>query len=79
MLKTKKLHRLMAGLLAVLMLCVSVPSVAFATEGNQETKSVGVNYWDIENNEQAGEGTVTVAGTATNVNTSALTDVPKGY
>ena len=41
MLKTKKLHRLMAGLLAVLMLCVSVPSVAFATEGNQETKSVG--------------------------------------
>ena len=79
MLKTKKLHRLMAGLLAVLMLCVSVPSVAFATEGNQETKSVGVNYWDIENNEQAGEGEVTVAGTATNVNTSALTDVPKGY
>ena len=35
MLKTKKLHRLMAGLLAALMICVSVPSVAYATEGGE--------------------------------------------
>ena len=35
MLKTKKLHRLMAGLLAALMICASVPSVAFA-EGNEQ-------------------------------------------
>ena len=33
MLKTKKLYRLMAGLLAALMICASVPSVAYATEG----------------------------------------------
>uniref|UniRef100_UPI002625143B vWA domain-containing protein n=1 Tax=uncultured Flavonifractor sp. TaxID=1193534 RepID=UPI002625143B len=44
-----------------------------------ETKEVGVNYWDIENNKQAGEGKVTVAADADKVNTSALTDVPEGY
>ncbi|MBS5431340.1 MAG: LPXTG cell wall anchor domain-containing protein [Lachnospiraceae bacterium] len=43
------------------------------------TKEIGVNYWDKENNEQAGEGKVTVAADAYNVNTSALTDVPAGY
>ncbi len=43
------------------------------------TQTVGVNYWDIVNNEQAGEGEVTVAADATNVNSSALTDIPKGY
>ena len=36
MLKTKKLYRLMAGLLAALMICASVPSVAYATEGGAE-------------------------------------------
>ena len=43
------------------------------------TQTVGVNYWDIVNNEQAGEGEVTVAADATNVNSSALTDIPAGY
>ena len=43
------------------------------------TKTVGVNYWDVENGKQAGEGEVTVDADATNVNTSALTDVPEGY
>ena len=43
------------------------------------TQEVGVNYWDIENNVQAGEGKVTVPADATKVNTSKLTDVPEGY
>ena len=43
------------------------------------TKTVGVNYWDVENSKQAGEGEVTVDADATNVNTSALTDIPEGY
>ncbi len=34
MLKMKKLYRLMAGLLAALMICASVPSTAFAAEDN---------------------------------------------
>ena len=37
MLKTKKLYRLMAGLLAALMICVSVPAVAFAEGGVRPT------------------------------------------
>ena len=40
MLKTKKLYRLMAGLLAALMICASVPSVAYATEGGAATVKV---------------------------------------
>ena len=40
---------------------------------------IGVNYWDVENNVQAGEGEVTVHEDAYNVNTSALTDIPEGY
>lgn len=43
------------------------------------TKEIGVNYWDVENNVQAGEGKVTVDVDAYNVNTSALTDIPEGY
>ncbi|HIR14515.1 MAG TPA: sortase B protein-sorting domain-containing protein [Candidatus Choladousia intestinavium] len=43
------------------------------------SQTVGVNYWDVENNVQAGEGEVTVASDANNVNTSALTDIPDGY
>ena len=43
------------------------------------TKTVGVNYWDVENNKQAGEGEVTVDADATNVNSGALTDIPEGY
>ena len=39
MLKTKKLYRLMAGLLAALMICVSVPAVAFA-EGDETGEGV---------------------------------------
>ncbi len=43
------------------------------------TKTVGVNYWDVENGKQVCEGEVTVDADATNVNTSALTDIPEGY
>ena len=43
------------------------------------TKEIGVNYWDVENNVQAGEGKVTVPANAYNVNASALTDIPEGY
>ena len=43
------------------------------------TKTVGVNYWDVKNDVQAGEGEVTVAADANNVNTSTLTDIPEGY
>ena len=43
------------------------------------TKEVGVNYWDVENNTQAGEGKVIVDKAATSVNTSKLTDIPAGY
>ena len=45
----------------------------------EETVEIGVNYWDVENNKQAGEGKVTVDADAYNVNTSALTDIPEGY
>ncbi|WP_190324862.1 hypothetical protein, partial [Mediterraneibacter catenae] len=45
----------------------------------EKTVEIGVNYWDVENNKQAGEGKVTVAADAYNVNTSALTDIPEGY
>ena len=45
----------------------------------EKTVEIGVNYWDVENNKQAGEGKVTVDAGANNVNTSALTDVPEGY
>ena len=43
------------------------------------TKEIGVNYWDVVNNEQVTEGKVTVDADAYNVNTSALTDIPEGY
>ena len=44
-----------------------------------KTVTVGLNYWDIVNNVQAGEGSVEVAADATSVNTSTFTDVPAGY
>src|SRR5699024_10261527 len=44
-----------------------------------ETKSVGLNYWDVVNNVQVAEGSLTVAADATNVNTSTFTDIPEGY
>ncbi len=44
-----------------------------------ETKEVGVNYWDVVNNKQAGEGKVEVDYEATQVNTGKLTDIPAGY
>ena len=46
-------------------------------EVKPSTKEIGVNYWDVENNKQAGEGKVTVPADAYNVNTSALTDIPR--
>ena len=48
-------------------------------ETEPTTQTVGVNYWDVENNKQAGEGKVTVDADANNVNSSSLTDVPEGY
>ena len=45
----------------------------------KETKTVGVNYWDVENNVQVYEGSVTVDADAYNVNTSQLTDIPENY
>ena len=44
-----------------------------------DTKVIGVNYWDIVNNKQVAEGSVTVAADATNVNTSTFKDIPAGY
>ena len=44
-----------------------------------ETKSVGLNYWDVVNNVQVAEGSLTVAADATSVNTSTFTDIPEGY
>ncbi|WP_279070280.1 hypothetical protein, partial [Faecalicoccus pleomorphus] len=48
-------------------------------EKKATTQTIGVNYWDVVNNEQAGTGEVIVDADAYKVNTSALTDVPKGY
>ena len=48
-------------------------------ETGPATQTVGVNYWDVENNVQAGEGKVVVDANASNVNTSALKDIPEGY
>lgn len=80
MLKTKKFRRLLAALLAVLMLSVCIPTMAFANEGgNALTQVVGVNYWDVENNAPVSEGKVSVAADANNVNTSTFTDIPEGY
>ena len=54
-----------------------VIEVSLIEEETEQT--VGVNYWDVVNNKQAGEGSVTVAADAYNVNVSDLTDVPEGY
>ena len=43
------------------------------------TKEIGVNYWDVENNKQAGEGKVVVDKDANNVNMTQLKDIPEGY
>lgn len=74
--------------LSLSMIMTSVPATALA-EGDQtdnstaveqlSTMKVGVNYWDVENNEQVCEGSIEVASDATSVNTSALVDVPEGY
>lgn len=40
--------------------------------------TVGINYWDIENNTQVTEGEITVSGYDTAVNTSKL-QIPEGY
>ena len=58
MLKTKKLYRLMAGLLAALMICVSVPAVAFA-EGD-DTGWYTVKYQSEDGTTIAGDTTVSV-------------------
>ena len=42
------------------------------------TKTVGLNFWDVVNNVQAGEGELKVAADATHVNTSKITP-PEGY
>lgn len=40
--------------------------------------TVGINYWDIENNVQVTEGEITVSGYDTSVNTGSL-QIPEGY
>ena len=45
----------------------------------EDTKTVGLNYWDIVNDKQVAEGSLTVDADATLVNTSTFTDIPKGY
>src|SRR5699024_9284036 len=43
-------------------------------------KVIGINFWDIENNKQAGESEIIVDANADNVNTSTFADkVPEGY
>ena len=42
------------------------------------TKTVGLNFWDVVNNVQAGEAELKVAADATHVNTSKITP-PEGY
>ena len=44
-----------------------------------ETKTVGLNYWDVVNNKQVAEGSLTVDADATSVNTSTFKDIPAGY
>ena len=53
--------------------------ITLTAQWETTTQNVGINYWDVENNVQAGEGKVTVDKDATSVNTSALTDIPAGY
>mgnify|MGYP000027184843 CR=1 FL=1 len=44
------------------------------------TKTVGINFWDVENKKQAGEDEVTVSIDANNVGMSDILDlVPEGY
>ena len=76
MLKTKKLYRLMAGLLAALMICASVPSVAYASP--EDGKEVILNFYDEVNNKQVKEEKMTVAADAVHVSSSAIT-APEGY
>ena len=82
MYRKKLMRACLMGTLVVSMAASNVapyaPLAATKVEA-KETQSVGVNYWDIENDVQAGEGKVTVDADATQVNTSALTDVPNGY
>ena len=42
------------------------------------TKEIGLNFWDIKNNVQAGEGKMTVDASATTVDASAIT-APEGF
>ena len=80
MLKTKKLYRLMAGLLAALMICASVPSVAFATEGGaEETGATVIMKIAFKDGDEtvAGGGYTVPAGVQ---NYSVLEQyVPEGY
>ena len=55
MLKTKKLYRLMAGLLAALMICASVPSTAFAEENGEQTETaIKIQFVDEAGNAVGG-------------------------
>ena len=64
MLKTKKFRRLLAGLLAVLMLSVCLPVGAFANEGDATTINgrYSVQWLDDEGNELAPESSGPFAG-----------------
>lgn len=65
MVKTKKLRRLFATLLAVLMLCLSIPSMAFADNDGAEPKiglPVSIKVERIVDDDQSDLGTVTIYG-----------------
>ena len=84
MLKTKKLYRLMAGLLAALMICASVPSVAYATEGGAEETveptmiEVNVEFW-CETEYLDGERTTLNVGNNSSSVLESLSTFPSGY
>ena len=84
MYKKKLLRGCLVATLAIAMAATSMSPVlsngaAVVQAAEKTTTTVGVNYWDVENNIQAGEGKVVVEADANNVKTSALTDVPAGY
>ena len=70
--------------------CYTAEAIMTDSEGNyvvnylirqvKTTKEIGVNFWDVENNKQAGEDKVTVSIDANNVKVSEIENlIPKGY
>ncbi len=78
MLKTKKLYRLMAGLLAALMICASVPSTAFAAESGGQAETIAHVQFVDEAGKAVGGGDYFVPE---KINNYSVLDqyVPEGY